>query len=146
MPAPTSSSFHERLVAHEAIPAPSNRRFGVFFAALFTVVALLPLIRGGSVRSWLLIVAAALLVIAVIYPRALAPLNVLWLKFGLLLHTCISPVVLGLVFFTTVTPIGVVLRMFGKDLLALRFERDVQTYWIPRQPPGPAPDSMSRQF
>ena len=64
----------------------------------------------------------------------------------MLLHACISPVMMGLVFYTTVTPIGLVRRLLGKDPLRLRLDRDAVTYWIERDPPGPAPDTMPRQF
>ena len=97
-------------------------------------------------RGWALVVAAAFLLATLAFPRMLAPLNRVWLRFGLVLHACISPVIMGLVFFTTVTPIGLVRRWLGKDPLRLRWDRDAVTYWIARDPPGPAPDTMSRQF
>ena len=92
-------------------------------------------------RSVALFLAAALLA-----PRVLAPLNQLWLRFGLLLHKVVSPVVLSLVFFSTVTPIGLLLRRLGKDPLRLRFDPDAPTYWIERRPPGPSGDSMPKQY
>jgi hypothetical protein len=137
---------HERLGVDEVVSGSSNRSFGLTFAIVFTIVALGPLIWGGSVRGWALVVAAAFLLAALALPRVLAPLGRLWLRFGLLLHACVSPVVMGLVFYTTVTPIGIVRRLFGQDPLRLRFDRDAVTYWIERHPPGPAPDTMPRQF
>jgi hypothetical protein len=137
---------HERLVVDEEVSGSSNRSFGVTFAIVFTIVALSPLIRGRSTRGWALIVAAAFLLAALALPRMLAPLSWFWLRFGLLLHACISPIIMGLVFYTTVTPIGLVRRLLGQDPLRLRFDRDAVTYWIERHPPGPAPDTMPRQF
>jgi hypothetical protein len=137
---------HERLVVDEEVSGSSNRSFGVTFAIVFTIVALSPLIRGRSTSGWALIVAAAFLLAALALPRMLAPLSWFWLRFGLLLHACISPIIMGLVFYTTVTPIGLVRRLLGQDPLRLRFDRDAVTYWIERHPPGPAPDTMPRQF
>ena len=137
---------HERLVVDEIVRGSSNRSFGVTFAVLFAFIGLWPLMRGRSVRGWALVVAAAFFLAALAFPRVLAPLNRLWLRFGLVLHACISPVIMGLVFYTTVTPIGLVRRLLGKDPLRLRFDRDAVTYWIERHPPGPASDTMPRQF
>jgi hypothetical protein len=137
---------HERLVVDEVVSGSSNRSFGFTFAIVFTIVALWPLVRGRSVRGWALIAAAAFLLAALALPRVLAPLSQLWLKFGLFLHACISPIIMGLVFYTTVTPIGLVRRWLGQDPLRLRFDSGAVTYWIERHPPGPAPDTMPRQF
>ena len=137
---------HERLVVVEVVSGSSNRSFGFTFAIVFTIVALWPLVRGRSVRGWALIAAAAFLLAALALPRVLAPLSQLWLKFGLFLHACISPIIMGLVFYTTVTPIGLVRRLLGQDPLRLRFDSGAVTYWIERHPPGPAPDTMPRQF
>jgi len=141
-----AGEIHERLVVDEVVSGSSNRSFGFTFAIVFTIVALWPLIRGRSVRGWVLIVAAAFLLAALALPRVLAPLSRLWLRFGVLIHACISPIIMGLVFYTTVTPIGLVRRLLGQDPLRLRFDHDAVTYWIERNPPGPAPDTMPRQF
>jgi len=141
-----AGNTHERLVVDEVVRGSSNRSFGFTFAIVFAVVALWPLVRGRSVRGWALIVAAAFGLAALALPRVLAPLSRLWLRFGLLLHACVSPIIMGLVFYTTVTPIGLVRRVLGQDPLRLRFDRDAVTYWIARHPPGPAPDTMPRQF
>ena len=141
-----AGEIHERLVVDEVVSGSSNRSFGFTFAIVFTIVALWPLIRGRSVRGWVLIVAAAFLLAALALPRVLAPLSRLWLRLGVLIHACISPIIMGLVFYTTVTPIGLVRRLLGQDPLRLRFDHDAVTYWIERHPPGPAPDTMPRQF
>ncbi|MGH6610354.1 MAG: SxtJ family membrane protein [Burkholderiaceae bacterium] len=137
---------HESLLRNESIESSSNRSFGIVFAVVFAVIGALPLISGDSVRIWSLAVAAAILVVALAVPSILAHPNRLWLRFGLLLHKVVSPLVLGIMFFLVVTPIGLVMRLFGKDLLRLRFEKAASTYWIDRSPPGPKPDSIDHQF
>ena len=76
----------------------------------------------------------------------LAPFNALWFRFGLLLHRVVSPVILALLFFTTVAPVGLLMRAFGKDPLRLKKDRAADSYWILREPPGPSPESMKQQF
>ena len=137
---------HERLVDAEAMTVGSNRSFGIVFSVLFAFLGLGPLLRGRPPRGWALVVAAVFLVAALALPRMLEPLHRVWLRFGLVLHTLISPVIMGLVFYTTVTPIGLVRRLLGQDPLGLRFDSGAVTYWIERHPPGPAPDTMPRQF
>ena len=79
-------------------------------------------------------------------PRVLAPLNRLWTRFGILLAKIVNPVVMAGVFFIAVTPIGLLMRLAGKDLLRLRYDSTAETYWIMRTPPGPPPDTMKNQF
>ena len=97
-------------------------------------------------RGWPLGIGVGLLLVALARPRVLAPLNRLWFRLGLLLQGLASPVILGLLFFATVTPIGILMRLVGKTPLRLGFDREATSYWIERQPPGPAPDTMRRQF
>jgi hypothetical protein len=137
---------HERVVADAEIKGSSNRAFGLVFATVFAVVGLMPLLRRGPVRWWCVAAAATLLLVAMAWPAWLGPFNRLWQKVGLLLHRVTTPVVMGFVFYSTVTPIGLLLRAFGKDLLNLRLDRSAKTYWIERRPPGPLPDTMRRQF
>lgn len=124
----------------------SERSFGLVFAAVFTIVALWPLKAGGDVRLWALALAGAFLVVALAAPKLLKPLNLVWFKFGLLLHKIMSPVIMGLLFFVTVTPIGLLMRATGKDPMRLKRDPAATSYWITRDPPGPAPDSMKNQF
>lgn len=123
----------------------SERSFGLVFAALFAIVALWPLKNGGDIRLWALAVAAAFLVAALAKPCLLRPLNRVWFKFGMLLHHVVTPVVMGLLFFLTVTPIGLLMRAAGKDPMRLR-RNPAASYWIDRAPPGPAPETMKNQF
>jgi Saxitoxin biosynthesis operon protein SxtJ len=130
----------------EAARPSSNRTFGLVFAGFFLLVALLPLLRGHAVRFWALPLSALFLVSALAVPKALGPLNRSWSAFGRLLHAVVNPLVLGILFYLVFTPFGWVLRRMGKDFLRLRPAPGTQTYWIVRQPPGPSPESMSRQF
>jgi predicted membrane metal-binding protein len=138
--------FHEDLDRGHEVKGSSERSFGLVFAAVFAVVALWPLLKGGEARGWAGLLALLFLAAALLRPRLLAPLNRLWFRFGLLLHKVVNPLVMGLLFFLTVTPIALLMRGLGKDPLRLRFDPAAESYWIPRQPPGPAPDSMRHQF
>ena len=137
---------HESYERHEDVRGSSDRAFGIVFAAVFAIIGLLPLVFGGRVRLWALLVAGAFLLVAQFVPSMLAPLNRWWLRFGLLLHRIVSPIVLGIMFFGVITPMGLVMRALGKDLLRLKFDRVAPTYWIERTPPGPPPESMKDQF
>ena len=137
---------HESYERQEDVQGGSNRSFGLVFAVFFAIVGLVPLISGRGVRGWALGVAALFLALALIYPALLAPLARLWMKFGLLLHRIVSPIALGIMFFLVITPMGLLMRLFGKDPLRLRFDRSADSYWIPRDPPGPSPESFKDQF
>lgn len=128
------------------IPMGSERSFGLVFTAVFIIIGLWPLKVGGDMRLWALGVASAFLIIALVAPRALRPLNLLWFKFGQLLHHVVTPVVMGLLFFLVVTPVGLLMRATGKDPMRLRRDPTAASYWIERSPPGPPPDSMKNQF
>ena len=137
---------HESLLRNETIEPSSNRTFGLVFAVVFALIGAWPLLSGNGVRAWSLVIAIAILAAALAMPSILAQPNRLWMRFGLFLHRIVSPLVLGIMFFLVVTPIGFVMRAFGKDPLRLRFEQNASTYWIDRSPPGPAHDSLDRQF
>jgi len=134
----------ERL-ADESKPG-SDRNFGFVMAGAAAIFGCLPLLRGHQPHWWLLAVAVAFVALGILAPRALFPLNYLWFRFGLLLHRVMSPLVIGAVFFVCVTPIGLMLRLFGKDVLSLRRRADMSSYWIVREPPGPEPGTMANQF
>jgi hypothetical protein len=142
-----SRAVHERLERRDHFAGSSDRSFGLVFAAAFAVIALLPAIFGdGALRWWALVVAALFLAAALVRPSLLAPLNRLWFKLGLLLHRIVNPIVMGLMFFVVITPVAIGMRLAGRDPLRLRPRPDESSYWIDRDPPGPEPDSMSRQF
>src|SRR5215472_640013 len=142
-----SASFHEPLPSAVAgVELSSDRTFGFVFAAFLAIVCVLPLRRHGDPRWWALGLSALFLLAALASPRVLYPLNVLWGKLAILLHHIVSPIAMALVFFLAFTPTGLLLRLFGKDLLRLRSDPDADTYWLCRDPPGPPPDTMVRQF
>ena len=124
----------------------SDRSFGLVFAVVFAIIALFPLTDGGTPRLWAGAIAAAFVLLAFVYPKALKPLNKLWFLVGMALHHVVTPLVMGLLFFLTVTPTALIMRALGKDPLRLARDDATTSYWIIRTPPGPAPDSMRRQF
>jgi len=113
---------------------------------VFAVVGLWPLLDGATVRVWALVLAAALLAAGLFAPVLLRPFNRVWFLFGLALHKIVNPLVMGLLFFLTVTPMALILRALGKDPLHRTFDPDAASYWIKREPPGPAPKTMRQQF
>jgi len=137
---------HESFDRKQQVSTSSNRTFGFVFAAVFAIIGLWPWLFSGQVRVWSVVVGAAFLVVAWLRPAVLAPLNRAWTRFGLLLHRIVSPIVLGVMFFVVITPMGLVMRALGKDPLRLRYDREARTYWIDRRPPGPAPDTLNNQF
>jgi hypothetical protein len=141
-----TSQLHEDYSREEHVKAGTDRGFGLVFAGFFALISALSWWRGHTGWHYTLPLAAVFLVVAYAAPSVLAPLNKLWLKFGLLLYMVMNPLVLGLLFFITITPIGLVMRLFGKDFLRLRLDRQASSYWIDRQPPGPPPQSMKNQF
>lgn len=124
----------------------SDRSFGLVFAAVFLLVCLAPLKSGGEPRLWAGAVAVVFLVVSFAAPKLLKPLNRLWFLVGMALHHVVTPLVMGLLFFVTVTPIALIVRVMGKDPLRLKRDDAAASYWIMREPPGPAPDRMRRQF
>ncbi len=124
----------------------SDKSFGLIFAGLFIIIGLFPLLGDGAVRLWSVAVSGVFLGLSFIAPGVLAPLHTAWLIFGNLLHAIVSPVIIGLIFFLVVTPIGVGMRLISGAPLKLRFDKDAHSYWIKRDPPGPEPDSMRNQF
>lgn len=142
----TRGAIHERMAHDETVKGSSDRGFGVVFTVVFLVIGLWPLVAGEPLRLWALAVAGVLLGVALLRPGLLAPANRLWLAFGLALHKVVNPLVLGFLFFLTITPMAIVMRLLGKDLLHLRRDAEAKSYWIERRPPGPAPDTMKHQF
>ena len=137
---------HEDLRREHTVKTSSDRAFGFVFAAVFTIIGLWPLFGGNSVRLWALAVAAFFLAAGAVFPRMLAPLNRAWTKLGLVLHHIVNPIIMGFLFYLVVTPVGLLMRLFGKDPLRLRLEPEAKSYWIERRPPGPAPETMKNQF
>ena len=107
----------------------SNRSFGVVFFIVFLVVALLPLLNGNSIRIWSIILSLIFLILGLLNSNILFPLNRIWFKFGIILGSIVSPIVMSLVFFLVVTPTSLILRLFKKDILSLK-KNDNNTYWV----------------
>jgi Saxitoxin biosynthesis operon protein SxtJ len=124
----------------------SNRTFGLVFAVFFLLAAILPLLRAHPVRRWALLVSGIFLLIALVAPGILTPLNRAWTALGALSQAVVNPIVLGVLFYFVFTPFGWILRRMGKDFLRLRDDPGRDSYWIPRSPPGPPPETMARQF
>lgn len=141
------SAGHDNIVSHDNREPPSIKNFGVSFALVFGVIALWPTVfRGEHPRYWALVLGGAFVSAAFLSPGILKPLNLLWFKLGMLLHKVVNPIVLGIMFVVFITPVALGLRLFGKKLIPLTFERDKPTYWIERVPPGPSPESLRKQF
>ncbi len=143
---------HRRILAvepeiePERVEGASDRSVGLVFAGVFVIFGTWPLLDQHPPRVWLLLLACAIGLVAICAPRFLRPLNVVWTRLGTLLHHFITPFVMGVVFFLVVTPTAWFVRASGKDPLRLKRDRDANTYWIERHPPGPDPRTMTRQF
>ena len=130
-------------VNSDKIKISSNRSFGLLFFVVFLIVSLWPLTHEGSIRIWSVIISAVFLILGLINSKLLTPLNLLWFKFGMILGAIVSPIVMGIVFFLVVTPIGLALSIMGKDLLNKKYNKKKETYWIKRETPI---GTMKRQF
>ena len=107
----------------------SNRSFGLVFFIIFLIIAIWPLNYNGEIRVWWLLTSIIFLTLGLINSKFLKPLNFLWFKFGLLLGRIISPIIMGIIYFFVVTPIGLLMKLFQKDLLSLK-KKKCSTYWI----------------
>ena len=136
-------SFRAR---EEVVKISSERSFGLVFAGFFALLGALNVYNGGERWHYWFPLAALFAMLAYTAPRALAPLNRLWAKFGLLLHLIISPLILAILFYAVVTPIGFMMRLTGEDPMRGKFEPAAKSYWIVRAPPGPAPETFKNQF
>jgi len=110
----------------------SDRGFGFVFTIVFVLIGLYPLLTASPPFVWALVVATIFLLIALAKPSILRPLNILWFKFGILLGAIIAPIIMAVVFFIVVTPIGLLLRLFGKDVLDQKIDAKRSSYWIAR--------------
>ncbi len=137
---------HEFQQRTEVAKASSDRNFGLVFAAFFGLLGALGLWHGSGRWPIWFGLAVVMLILALAAPRVLAPLNWVWMMFGLLLHAVISPIMLGVMFYGCITPIGYLMRLSGKDPLQLTREPDAESYWIRRIPPGPNAESFKDQY
>jgi len=116
------------------------------FAVVFAIIGLFPLLYSGEVRPWALAGAGLILAAGLFFPIVLRPMNWLWFMLGMALHKLMGPLVMGLVFYLTVTPIALIMRMIGKDPLNRRFDPSAKSYWVERDPAELTPETMRRQF
>lgn len=121
--------------SHIPIGQSSPKSFGVVFSIVFLMVGLYPLINSEGIRAWALFVSAVFLLLAYVWPNILSLPNELWFKFGILLGSIIAPIVMALIYFLTVLPTGIVMRLLGKDLLKQKLDKNAKSYWIERSEP-----------
>ena len=121
----------------------SNRNFGLVFFFIFLVVSIWPLTHNESPRIWSAIISLAFLILVLTRSKLLTPLNRLWAKFGIILGSIIAPIVMGVVFFLVITPIGLFMKIIGKDLLSIKYDKKKETYWVKRDRPT---STMKQQF
>ncbi len=121
----------------------SNRSFGILFFIVFFIISLWPLISREEIVYWALIASSIFLVLGVLNSKLLTPLNKLWIKFGIFLGAIVSPIVMGIIYFIILTPIGALMRFLGKDLLKINKSKSLTTYWINRDKQK---NTMKKQF
>ena len=130
-------------INNQVQPPHSPKSFGIVFSIVFLIIALYPLIDSNGIRVWSLMISAIFLLLAFVAPRVLDIPNKLWFKFGILLGSIVAPIVMALVYFLTVLPTGLIMRLLGKDLLKQKLDKNAKSYWIERSEPM---GSMKNQF
>ena len=131
------------MTLNSKIKISSNRNFGLVFFVVFLIVALWPLKSGEDINLWSLALSIIFFILGVLNSKLLTPLNKLWFKFGILLGSIVSPIIMGIVYFAVVTPTGVLMRLLGKDLLRMSKVKNTSTYWIKRDKQK---NTMKKQF
>jgi hypothetical protein len=138
---------HEEFRRRPEVRTSSDRSFGLVFATFFALIALWPVVRRHEFnRRWALVVCALFLFTALVQPGLLGPLNRLWTQLALVLNRISTPLIMGLFFFLVITPLALLFRLQGKDLLRLRFDPAASSYWIWRESTSLDPKSMTHQF
>jgi len=130
----------------ESINMGSDRNFGLVFTGLFTIFAVLPLFDSKPITIWALVVGLIFLVVSLVKPSWLYPLNKGWFHFGLLINKIMNPVIMGVLFGVAIIPIALIFKILGKDPLHRKFDKSANSYWVKRAPPGPDPETMKHQF
>ena len=131
------------IASHVSTEQSSEKSFGVVFSIVFLIVALYPLINSESLRIWALVVSIIFFLLAFLAPKILVLPNKLWFKFGLLVGSIVAPIVMTLIYFVTVLPTGLIMRLLGKDLLKQKLDKNAKSYWVKRSEPM---GSMKNQF
>jgi saxitoxin biosynthesis operon SxtJ-like protein len=143
-----ASGMHEQFDKRDDVKAPSERSFGITFAVVFALLAAFSYWHRGAGTTFYVTIAVSMVfaVVTLMAPRILRPLNLIWLKFGLLLHKVVNPVIMGILFFGIFTPMGVVMRMFGVDFLRMKRKPATESYWIAKSDDAIPDSSMKNQF
>ena len=126
----------------EKIKIPSNRNFGITFFIFFFIIALWPLLNLGEIRAWSLILSLIFLTLGIFNSKILTPLNKIWMKFGLILGSIVSPIVMAIIFFLVVTPTSLFMKLIKKDILNLK-KNNNKSYWVDKSGPK---SKMKNQF
>ena len=126
----------------ENVKISSNKSFGFVFFVVFFIIAIYPLINEGELRVWSLVVSLVFLILGLMNSKILFPLNKIWFKFGIFLGKILSPIIMGIIFFLVVTPIGLIMRLLGKDVINLKYNNN-KSYWIEKKGPK---SKMKNQF
>ena len=129
--------------SHVPTEQSSEKSFGVVFSIVFLIIALYPLITSEGLRIWALVVSIIFFLLAFLAPKILVLPNKLWFKFGLLIGSIVAPIVMTLVYFVTVVPTGLIMRLLGQDLLKQKLDKNAKSYWVKRSEPM---GSMKNQF
>ena len=129
--------------SHVPTEQSSEKSFGVVFSIVFLIIALYPLITSEGLRIWALVVSIIFFLLAFLAPKILVLPNKLWFKFGLLIGSIVAPIVMAFVYFVTVLPTGLIMRLLGKDLLKQKLDKNAKSYWVKRSEPM---GSMKNQF
>jgi len=142
------ASFHEDLARADDVKGGSDRAFGLTVGGILLAIVLYRVVFHGAgwITTGLGAIGVLLVLFGVVAPARLAPLNRAWMKLGLLLSKVVNPLVLGLIYVTTIVPIGLIRRAIRRDPLGIDFDPSASTYWVRREPPGPAPETMKNQF
>jgi hypothetical protein len=141
-----TATLHEDLKREDRTAGPSDRNFGLTTG---TMLALIAVWKSYSGSAWGLVcggLGVTLIGCGLVRPKLLSPLNHIWLQFGLMLHRLTSPLVMAVLFYGTILPVGLLMRGFGKDPLRLRLNRAADSYWLPRTDVRPPSDAMRQQF
>ena len=120
----------------------SNRSFGVVFFVVFLLIGLWPILKGNELRIWAIVISLIFLILGILNSKILTPFNKVWFRFGIFLGNFISPIIMGIVFFLVVTPTGLIMKLFRKDLINLK-KNNSNTYWIEKKD---IKSSMKNQF
>jgi hypothetical protein len=131
------------IASHVSTKQSSEKSFGVVFSLVFLIISLYPLITSEGIRIWALVVSIIFFLLAFLAPKILVLPNKLWFKFGLLIGSIVAPIVMAFVYFVTVLPTGLIMRLLGKDLLKQKLDKNSKSYWVKRSEPM---ESMKNQF